>query len=90
MEEGGGKFEIATNLCASWVKYYLTICWFFTLKDCHATNMPNFNSFTFPPKILLEHHEQEWRAPKLLNRLKCESEVKITKEQGVGDTLPGS
>jgi hypothetical protein len=25
-----------------------------------------------------------WRAPKLLNRLKCESKVKTTKEQGVG------
>jgi hypothetical protein len=30
------------------------------------------------------------RAPKLLDRLKCESEVKTAKEQGVGDTLPSS
>jgi hypothetical protein len=28
-----------------------------------------------------------WRAPKLFGRLKCESEMKIAEEQGVGDTL---
>ncbi len=31
-----------------------------------------------------------WRAPKLLDRLKCEYEVKTMEKQGVGDMLPGS
>jgi hypothetical protein len=31
-----------------------------------------------------------WQAPKLLDRLKCESEVKTMEEQKVGDTLPSS
>jgi hypothetical protein len=31
-----------------------------------------------------------WRAPKLLDRLKCEYEVKILEEQGIGDMRSGS
>jgi hypothetical protein len=31
-----------------------------------------------------------WRAPKLLDRLKREYEIKTLEEQGVGDTLYGS
>jgi hypothetical protein len=31
-----------------------------------------------------------WHTPKLLDRLKCEFEVKTLEEQGVGDMLSGS
>jgi len=30
---------------------------------------------------------KEWSVPKLLDRLKCESEAKTMEEQGVGDML---
>jgi hypothetical protein len=62
MEWRGGRSGVATSLCIlseECLRYCLTICWFFALGDCHATNMPNCSSCTFPPKILLEHHEQE-------------------------------
>jgi hypothetical protein len=62
MEWRGGTSGVATSLCIlseECLRYCLTICWFFSLGDCHATNMPNCSSCTCPPKILLEHHEQE-------------------------------
>jgi len=31
----------------------------------------------------------DWCAPKLFDRLKCESKMKTTKKQGVGDMLSG-
>jgi hypothetical protein len=31
----------------------------FCFKGFYVTNMPNFNFCTLPPKILLEHYEQE-------------------------------
>jgi hypothetical protein len=40
----------------------------------------------FHINIVLNIH---WRAPKLLNRFKCESEVKIGEEQKVGDMFLG-
>jgi hypothetical protein len=40
----------------------------------------------------IEGHRKDFfsHAPKLLEKLKCESEVKTTEDQGVGDMLPGS
>ncbi len=61
MEWRGGRFRVATSLCIlneECLRYCLIIYWFFVLGDCHATNKPNCNSCTFPPKIIFDHEQE--------------------------------
>jgi len=44
--------------------------------------------FTF--MLINPFFHTKWHAPKLLDRLKCEFEVKTAEEREVGDTFPGS
>jgi len=63
--------------------FFMTIKIWSIISSCFQ-NLSHF--FVFVPTLHMNSFHS-WRVPKLLNRLKCESEMKTTKEQGVTNTL---